>query len=222
MKGLMLRGFYNIVRPKTLVTILCLILFEVLMTVLMALNPYQSYDPLSPWITGMIIGYCLSFCIMSVIFEDESSRFLVYCVNTPVSRKKYVTSQFVVMSVFNAVVLLISLLCPVMQYIRTGSFDAKQFVLGAVSIYLLSELVISVILPISLRFGKNNYLMLLILMVMILLFGFAVTGNIMEKLGELIANTDNLLLAVIELPVIIFIVLLSWLITVKLFSKRQF
>lgn len=224
MKGLIIRGIYSLTRPKNLLIMLCFIGFELLMVVLAALSPDMNGDTFSYWMVAFITALCLTIVINSMIFEDESSRFTAFCINTPVGRKGYVSGQYAVMSIMNAAVMLISALCPLILYIRTNTFEIKEFILGLISLYFISELLIAFILPVSLRFGEKNVIVVFAVLFVFMMFGgvFVSMNDIVEKLGEMLARNDKLIIALTELPLTAAIVLLSRAIAVKLFFKREF
>ncbi len=239
MKGIILRGLYDLKRPKRLILIGLLLAFNIMMAFLIR-GGTGGRD--SAWVSAGIVGIVMCMVPLSLLTEDEQTNWTMYLVNTPLSRKKYVTAIYLYYILTGALMVLLSTVVPIMVGLGeqeeslaaaklmgamlTGPFSAGEYLLGYVTVLMLGMIMLSLMLPVSLRWGKNPLASVLAGMLILPVVGTILSVSdmdaVMQWLGNLIGRIGQPLTALIGLAVAAGFLSLSRLIAVRWFEKREF
>ena len=225
MKGIIIRGMYEFKRGKSLLIVIGMFLFELTITLLSFLNPEMSADPSSCWIVSAVCIVCLSLTFSTLNTEDSECRWDVYCVNSPVGRKGYASGQYIVYMIINAVLTLVALVYPVILQIKFSMNEAGDFILGVTAIMCLAQLLSCITIPIMAFFGKHQFLIMFFAEFIIFEAGGIVFSSSDFNAGafyEDVIKGHSVLFAAAALAFTALITALSWLLSRKLISKREF
>lgn len=225
MKGIIIRGMYELKRGKTMLIIIGLFLFELIISLLSFLNPEMSGDPMSCWVVSAICLVCLSITFSTINAGDSECGWDVYCVNSSVGRKGFASGQYIVYLIVNAVLVLVSLVYPVILQIKFSLMDTGDFILGITALICIAQLLSCITIPIMVFFGKHQFLVMFF-SEMILLEAAGVFLSASDINAELVyedlVKGHSVLIAAAVLAFTAFFTVLSWILSKKLISKREF
>ncbi|WP_303868901.1 ABC-2 transporter permease [Acetobacterium wieringae] len=170
------------------------------------------------FIFGMII-LMFAMMVVTTISYDDLAKWDAYALTMPVTRKEMVLSKYLVMVILNTLGAVLSLAVGIVGSIIMGkSFDLEILAIVGV-IYLVALIFGSVIIPLIYKFGTEKARLLLVLCALI------PTALILlvEQLGVSLPTIGNpwiYLIALIGFSVVG--VVLSYLISVKIYSEKEF
>lgn len=154
MKGLLLREYYTLKQPVTLLEISLLVIVLILMAFTMT-DPAEN-TLIDCRLFGSMISLFSIMGVMAIISGDERSRWLNYILCTPVSRKTYVKECYLLASLIIVCISVITSLFSLVLMLRQDSFVWKEYLLS-LSIHLaLSAFMTAVLYPLSFRYSSST------------------------------------------------------------------
>lgn len=163
---------------------------------------------------------------VSLISYDEKSRWNSYCDTLPCSRKAVVGSKYIFTFILNfSLTLLITVLLSA-KAIGNQTFDLTAAIISALLILSASLVFPLLMLPIILKFGVDKARIIYIAAMIIIA---AVTASLSSVAflnfeAKIPNNFQNYMLVISLILFIIMMILffLSWLISVKIYSNKEF
>ena len=155
MKGLIIKDLLNL--KKYLNTIIPFLLFYTFMTNI-------SGDP------GPLIGIIVMFLTMMSITSmsyDEFAKWDVYALSMPISRKVMVMSKYLLSLILSMSGVIVSTTIAYVLGLYKGNLNVPSLLLISYSLFVISILFVSVILPLIYKFGveKSRLLMMAVMAV---------------------------------------------------------
>ena len=235
MKGVMLKSLYNLKRPFNIVLFVCLILFGFGVNFLVLQSPswnfdeemleFMTFEPsyLEFWIIAGLISMILTARSLDTLMVDGNEKWNRYCDVTPLGRPKYILSYYTLMTGLNFIYTCLMSLMPLytMFVVKTRygiSPDFQAFILGFVIIFAAGQIVLSLgIFAIS-NFGALGIALLFVLFGVL---GIFVMSQGFLDIGEFIYNNNKLLLSSAALLIAAVFTVVSYLITVMMYKKKE-
>lgn len=211
MKGLLLKDFYLLIKKCKYIFLLVVIYIAI------TLIPERDsfFNAFSVIFAGMIPYTLLTY--------DERDKWDRYVNILPVSKAQIVASKYIIGIIVISVVVLLNFIC---LFIKSGSFAVS--VMNVSVILFIGVIFPSFSLPIIFKFGFAKGKMISTFLAAIIAISTAVCSNIafVDALGNEIPIRMNALNFGLYLPVILFalsavIYALSYLISVKIYEKRE-
>lgn len=225
MKGLLKRSLYLWTRPLPLIVTACFLLEGIGISF--------SVDPAENTITdfimmGMMMTTTGTALPLSMIGEDESKRWNIFLVTTPVKRRSYVMEKYllVILTIF-----LFSLVCSAASIVlmaKTTGFDIKDYLLSLACMQAAAVLMMAALLPIMFRFGGKKGIagfVIFFVSAFILVFVIIILARKNDSVKYFIndiVSSDHLVLALSVFAFIWGLFILSLPLSVRAYKKRQF
>lgn len=226
MKGLLLNDYYALRRPASIVTLSALAVMMVFLSIAMtdpAENTLGDCRMFSGFLSLMSV-----IPIMTLIAEDETSRWQQYYVNTPASRSTYVTEKFLLSLTAELVFSVFISLPSLVLMLRQDSFDMTEYLLSLVLAFGIPSIVISFVFPLSLRFGSSKGAVCFLIIFMVIFAALATvtvlsavfTGK--SRLIDFLLHTESAHLTLYVLAAAVVLVGVSIPVSFAAFRRRQF
>ncbi len=155
MKGLIIKDLLNL--KKYIITLIPVILLFTFMA-------YQSGDP--NFLVGVVV---MLFTMMSVtsISYDDLARWDGYALAMPISRKTIILSKYLLAIILSATGVIVSTAIAYILRLYTGGFNTLDLMLQFYSVFAVSILFVSIILPLIYIFGVEKTRLLMMAVVAI-------------------------------------------------------
>lgn len=205
MKGLIIKDLLNL--KKNLNTVIVLIIFY-------ALIGYTSSDP--SMLIAMI-SLVLTMMTITTMSYDDLAKWDKYALTMPVSRKSIVLSKYI-LSIFLALTGIIISTVIAFVLISIKDYEASNLMIISYSIFLISLVFSSIILPLIFKFGveKSRLMMMAAIGLPI-----AIT-YLLYRMGIELPNEAVLLNLLRLSPVItIIVVFISFCISYSIYKKKD-
>ena len=176
----------------------------------------------------------LMLCLMSSVFpqaillEDERNGWLRFSVTMPVKRSDYVSEKYLLTLGFILLFALLNSIGIIILMVQTTGFDIKEYLFLLLATTSGGLLMMSIDLPMLFRFGTGKGLALfVVLFVFIFLSGFCLFAYLSydadgRSFLQWVQTSDHFLLALLLLAVLAVIYSVSWLLSIRLYRKREF
>lgn len=215
MLSLMVKDFYLLKNQKLFFMVLFLMVCFILQT------------GQQPFLATMMVTMVLSMFVITTIAYDEYDKGMSFLMTLPSTKKDYVLSKYV-FSIINTLVT-----CTIMCFITliycfvvNRMNGIQDYLLGTFSAVLGSQLFVSLIIPMNLKFGSEKARFVMIgFFVMISFIGFLLKDlliNISEELGSVFYGMNDFMILIIVACVIVVIWLMSLSISIKIMNKKEF
>ena len=201
MKGLLLKDFYQLLRLFKLYFIVAAVFLA-----LIAIGGENFFAIVYLSAVGGVIP-------MTLLAYDEQSTWDIYAQTLPYTRAQLVSVKYLMGLAFNGIVLVALTL--IMLF---GEYNLGNIMLSNSTILIFSTLVTALTAPLSFKFGTTKGKMIYGAILGAMVAISAAVLGIMNAWGFWI-GTDSLLMAV---GTAMIIYLLSWLLSVRFYRKRQF
>jgi ABC-type transport system involved in multi-copper enzyme maturation permease subunit len=205
MKGLIIKDLLNL--KKNLNTVIVLIIFY-------ALIGYTSSDP--SMLIAMI-SLVLTMMTMTTMSYDDLAKWDKYALTMPVSRKSIVLSKYI-LSIFLALTGIIISTVIAFVLMNLKNYETSNLMIIAYSIFLISLVFSSIILPLIFKFGveKSRLMMMAAIGIPI-----AIT-YLLYRMGIELPDEEMLLNLLKFSPVItIIVVFISFCISYSIYKKKD-
>lgn len=170
------------------------------------------------FIFGMII-LMFAMMVVTTISYDDLAKWDAYALTMPVTRKEMVLSKYLVMAILNTLGAVLSLIVGIVGSMIMGkSFDLEILAIIGV-IYLVALIFGSVIIPLIYKFGTEKARLMLIICALL------PTALILlvEQFNVPLPITGNPWIYLILLIAFSIVgVVLSYLISLKIYTKKEF
>lgn len=179
---------------------------------------------------GYVAGYMIFMMLMllvGTISYDEFDNGFAFLFSLPIQRKDYVKEKYVLCTVGCFIICLVSMILGIaVCSLRLPGYDWRELAFGTVSIGCVALVIMSLLLPVQLKYGaaKSRVVMILIAA------GSIGLGMLLSHFGDLIAVDVSLVLAyltvtniiVFELVTCIVAILISMMISIRIMEKKEF
>lgn len=170
------------------------------------------------FIFGIII-LMFAMMVVTTISYDDLAKWDAYALTMPVTRKEMVLSKYLVMAILNTLGAVLSLIVGVVGSVIMGqSFDLEILaIIGA--IYLIALIFGSVIIPLIYKFGTEKARLMLILCALLP----TALMLLAEQFNVPLPTTGNpWIYLILLIGFSVTGVILSYLITLKIYSQKEF
>lgn len=168
-----------------------------------------------------------SMFVISSISYDEFNNGNSFLFTLPINKILYVKEKYLLgITLSSGVWLITTLLIGILNYIKGTEFIINEWLIASFAILLIVEVMISIIIPVQLKFGQNkgNIAMLLTLGVIVAIIYVLI--KILYLLGidifAIINMFSSIMLVVIGVIVTLSVVSGSYLISCKIMYKKEF
>ena len=203
MKGLIIKDFLNLKRQAKIIGVIVVFYFLLSMT---------SKDSN---MFGTMILFLFAMMPVTAISYDERANWDKYGLTMPVSRADMIISKYILGLILSTLVLILNFIVQLLL----GTKMNTENIMSIFSIFCLSIIFFSVLLPIMFKFGveKGRTVMYLVLMIPTILI--LLLSNVIKAPP----SDDIILKALYALPFItILVFLLSIFISVNIYKKKEF
>lgn len=185
----------------------------------------------TPWdflFFGAMTCMMISVFPQALMGEDEHIGWNRFCLTMPVKRSQYVSEKYLLTLAFIVLFALLSSVGVIILMLKTTGFDIKDYLLVLSVILCVSLLMMSIDLPMVFRFGTKKGIMLfaglflLIFVAGLALFLWASYNDAGRAFFRQVQEADHLVLALCILAGIAVIYTASWLLSIRLYQKREF
>lgn len=185
----------------------------------------------TPWdfmFFGAMTCMMISVFPQALMGEDEHIGWNRFCLTMPVKRSQYVSEKYLLTLGFIVLFALLSSVGVIILMVKTTGFDIKDYLLVLSVILCVSLLMMSIDLPMVFRFGTKKGIMLfaglflLIFVAGLALFLWASYNDAGRAFFRQVQEADHLVLALCILTGIAVIYTASWLLSIRLYQKREF
>ena len=203
MKGLIIKDFLNLKRQAKIIGVIVVFYFLLSMT---------SKDSN---MFGTMILFLFAMMPITAISYDERANWDKYGLTMPVSRADMVISKYILGLVLSTFVLILNF---IVQFLLGTKMNTENIV-AILAIFCISIVFFSVLLPIMFKFGveKGRTVMLIVLMIPTILI------LLLPNVIKAPPSDDLIIKALYALPLVtIIIYLLSILLSIKIYKKKEF
>lgn len=185
----------------------------------------------TPWdfmFFGAMTCMMISVFPQALMGEDEHIGWNRFCLTMPIKRSQYVSEKYLLTLAFIVLFALLSSVGVIILMVKTTGFDIKDYLLVLSVILCVSLLMMSIDLPMVFRFGTKKGIMLfaglflLIFVAGLALFLWASYNDAGRAFFRQVQEADHLVLALCILTGIAVIYTASWLLSIRLYQKREF
>ena len=185
----------------------------------------------TPWdfmFFGAMTCMMISVFPQALMGEDEHIGWNRFCLTMPIKRSQYVSEKSLLTLAFIVLFALLSSVGVIILMVKTTGFDIKDYLLVLSVILCVSLLMMSIDLPMVFRFGTKKGIMLfaglflLIFVAGLALFLWASYNDAGRAFFRQVQEADHLVLALCILTGIAVIYTASWLLSIRLYQKREF
>ncbi|MBQ3888048.1 MAG: ABC-2 transporter permease [Clostridia bacterium] len=185
----------------------------------------------TPWdfmFFGVMTCMMISVFPQALMGEDEHIGWNRFCLTMPIKRSQYVSEKYLLTLAFIVFFALLSSVGVIILMVKTTGFDIKDYLLVLSVILCVSLLMMSIDLPMVFRFGTKKGIMLfaglflLIFVAGLALFLWASYNDAGRAFFRQVQEADHLVLALCILTGIAVIYTASWLLSIRLYQKREF
>ena len=166
--------------------------------------------------------------VMTSTISDEKTGWNKFVLTTPVTRKQFIGSKYIVSVISNAAFALLGAVCPLVIMLRDNCFDIKTYFFFIAVLLFLCALIHSIVFPIMLRFGQTAGLAAYLILFITMLFGgvifFVSFGNNETAAGFVadVLHADKLLLSAVLLGAFAVLTTVSLFVSFALYKRKQF
>lgn len=207
MKGLILKDFYSLRQQgKIYFLLLAFYIF------------YSSVTRNISMMSGMVALICALTPITTIAY-DENCKWDRYALSMPISRKTIVLSKYVfgILLELGSMVIVALLSAGIVTY--TKEMDIKDALNVMLVVNGIGVLFLSVILPLLLKFGVQKARLIMFILIVIP----TVIAYFYEKLNFSVPSPETLkILAYLSPVFLLIIVLLSIVISIRIYEKKEF
>lgn len=210
MKGLLLNDFYTIMKylkPYFLIVF-------VFSAVSVFSNDSLFFCSFPMIITSVVLP-------ISLISYDERSKWNIFCDTLPVSRKNFVSSKYIISIIACVFAASIMIVGQLIRPLITNSTENMVNNILTLMLFMPSGLIMSsVIMPLIYKFGveKARIIYYTFLVVSMAVIG-SVSAIMNMKLYEIKIDVPAIVVALSGASIVLFA--LSWLLSVKIYQKRE-
>lgn len=225
MKALFYRSALSLCRPLNLLILLMFAAETVAVTCVPNIATIES--PFDLMMFGAMMCLISSILPQSVIGEDEQSGWNRYCLTMPVKRSQYISEKYLFTLIFIIFFALLASLGVIILLVRTTGFDIKEYFLVLSGMMSGAVVMMSLELPLIFRFGTKKGVLLFTASFLVVIIGvlslifWVVSDGTGQQFLKWLQETDHLILALCILSANAVIYTVSWLLSIRLYQKRE-
>ena len=217
MKGLLLKDFYFIMRKNTILLILSL-LFTFGGAVVLSGIPIFS----SAYMYGI---FFFMMATMTTLTYDETTKWNIYCDTFPISRKTFVTEKYffivgssIILWVVSSILILIS---NIGWHANIG--EILNNIKNNLVVVMGMSVVPCIIFPLTFKFSFQKARIALLVLIGIYsgLVAMIISNTPDNESPVAVQSVENIPVTGIVIGVVACLCVISWLISVKVYSKRE-
>lgn len=201
MKSLLLKDFYQLLCHFK---VFCIV--AVLFLVVVAVNGANLF-------AAIYLSAVIGITPMTLLAYDESSGWDIYAQTLPCTVAQLVAVKYIIGLVLNMAALLVLMLVIVLAGHGWGSL-----IIMTLTQLIFSLMVMALTLPLSFKFGTNKGRVIYWALMLI----FIGIGRVIYKVLDIWGVGIGTLSLLAALGAVVIIYLLSWLLSVQFYKKRQF
>ncbi len=224
MKGLLLRDGYLLRQRPVL---LMLVGFVGIVLLFSFITTDEETTVANTWpFSAMISLFTTGFSLL-LLYEDEQNKWLNYCKTTPVRDAVYVLEKYLMALIFSVFFGLILTVLPLVVMLRQDAFAWADFWLSLVIPIGMSFLCVSLMYPLTFRFGTSKGFLCFLVIFVLLAVGVFVGGLAADfsnggKVWKFLTALENGKKALYGILIAAGLFGLSLPISIGCFRKRQF
>ena len=176
-----------------------------------------------------LVPFYMIMILITTFNYDEFNKWDSYCNSLPLSRKEIVKSKYILFNATSLIVLIVGILASfiIPNFIENTNFES--LFTSIIGVFFGICLVISLLIPFYYKFGssRGRIMLFLCIVILALIIGMISSLDIFNniELMNLINSLNNLSLGVFTLLLIIVIIIImfiSYYISIKIYSKKEF
>ncbi|MFZ2537376.1 MAG: ABC-2 transporter permease [Oscillospiraceae bacterium] len=222
MKGLILKDFLNMKSYMKILGLMILVQFVIFI-------PQGDVS----FISGFIILLC-TMMVITTISYDDMAKWDRYALTMPITRKEMVLSKYVIMLIFSISGAILNSILTIIAGYFMKNVNIGETLISSGAVLSAALLFGSVILPLLYKFGPEKARLLIILCALvptaIVILGSQVVKksgipmpNFLKDLNTATPNTGILISLTFIIPAIaVVVVVISYLISLKIYNKKEF
>ena len=217
MKGLLLKDFYFIMRRNTILLIMSS-LFTLGGAVVLTGIPIFS----SAYMYGI---FFFMMATMSTLTYDETTKWHIYCDTFPVSRKTFVTEKYLFIVVSSIILWAVSSILILISNIvwHADISEVLNNIKDNLVVVMGMSVVPCIIFPLTFKFSFQKARIALIVLIGIYsgLVAVIIAHTPDNESPVAVQSAGNIPVTGIVVVVMLLLYFISWLISVKVYSKRE-
>ena len=170
---------------------------------------------------------CIMMVSVSEIFciSDQSDHWENYCAVMPISKKKYVGAEFVMVLLVTFVCTVILSLFPAIDMLLDGKFSAEVFIFGFVTVFCVTAVIFVFNSAMLLRFGVKGFIVPFFILFVLPVMALSIFPNnaeiVLFRLVVTIYEGNKFLNAFCESAITAVLIVILYIISVILYRKKQ-
>jgi len=218
MKGLLLKDFYFILRRNTLLFVLSLLFIVAGSVTLLGIPVFAA--------AHMYGIFFFMMATMSTLTHDETTKWHIYCDTFPISRKTFVTEKYLFIVGSTIALWLVSSVLTVISNIKwqTDTTEMLNTIVDNLPTTMGMLVMPCIIFPLTFKFGYQKARIALLVMIGIysgLVSMILSAGTSDNENPFVVQSAGNIPVTGIIIVVMLLLYFISWLISVKVYSKRE-
>ena len=218
MKGLLLKDFYFILRRNTLLFVLSLLFIVAGSVTLLGIPVFAA--------AHMYGIFFFMMATISTLTYDETTKWHIYCDTFPISRKTFVTEKYLFIVGSTIALWLVSSVLTVISNIKwqTDTTEMLNTIVDNLPTTMGMLVMPCIIFPLTFKFGYQKARIALLVMIGIysgLVSMILSAGTSDDENPFVVQSAGNIPVTGIIIVVMLLLYFISWLISVKVYSKRE-
>ncbi len=165
--------------------------------------------------------FMMSSLVISTISMDDFVKWDKYALTLPLSRKDIVKSKYELLLLLSVTGAVIGLVVSIIYNVIVGEVSVEDILMMGIMMVAISIALLGIVMPVIYKFGVEKariLMMVCIFLPIVLILGLVYAA---ENLGIDLPEVSNLLLVVMTLIISAAVFLLSYFISLKIYSKTD-
>ena len=165
--------------------------------------------------------FMMSSLVISTISMDDFVKWDKYALTLPLSRKDIVKSKYELLLLLSVTGAAIGLVVSIIYNVMVGEASAEDILMMGIMMVAISIALLSIVMPVIYKFGVEKariLMMACIFLPIVLILGLVYAA---ENLGIDLPEVSNLLLIVMALIASAAVFLLSYFVSLRIYSKTD-
>lgn len=165
--------------------------------------------------------FMMSSLVISTISMDDFVKWDKYALTLPLSRKDIVKSKYELLLLLSVTGAAIGLVVSIIYNVIVGEASAEDILMMGIMMVAISIALLGIVMPVIYKFGVEKariLMMVCIFLPIVLILGLVYAA---ENLGIDLPEVSNLLLIVMTLIISAAVFLLSYFVSLRIYSKTD-
>ena len=164
--------------------------------------------------------FVMSSLVISTISMDDFVKWDKYALTLPLSRKDIVKSKYELLLLLSITGAVIGLVVSTIYNVIVNEASAEDMLMMGIMMVAISIALLSIVMPVIYKYGveKARILMMVCIFLPILILGVVYAA---DNIGISLPEVSNLLIIAITLVVSAAVLLLSYFVSLKIYSKTD-